>query len=67
PGVSGYLWRTAAELKSSTRRLVARPELATELSKAAMRAGRRFDWPHFRQQLVVSLAAAGIPAEVAGP
>ena len=67
PGVDGYLWRTAAELKRYTRRLVARPDLATEMSTAAMGAGRRFDWAHFRQQLAASLAAAGIPAEVAGP
>ena len=67
PGVDGYLWRTAAELKTHTRRLVARPDLATEMSTAAMVAGRRFDWMHFQQQLASSLAGAGIPAEVAGP
>lgn len=67
PGVDGYLWRTTAELKTYTRRLIARPDLATEMSSAAIGAGRRFDWAHFRQQLAASLAAVGIPAEVAGP
>jgi len=67
PGMDGFLWRTTGELKTHTRRLAARPALAAELGMAATASSRRFDWAHFRQRLEASLAAAGIPAEVAGP
>lgn len=66
PGEDGFLWRTTAELKTATRRLITRPAVREQLAVSACASSRRFDWAHFRQHLAASLAAAGIPAEVAG-
>ena len=66
PGIDGFLWHTSADLKMNTRRLIAQPTLATNLSRAAMATSRHFDWTHFQRRLADSLAAAGIPAEVVG-
>ena len=63
-GVTGYGWRTLAELRERTQLLIADSALRTRLAEVAVLASRRFDWTHFRQRLAETLAAADSPVRV---
>jgi glycosyltransferase involved in cell wall biosynthesis len=63
-GVSGYGWRTLAELRERTEQLIADPALRTRLAEVAVLASQRFDWPHFRQRLAETLVAADSPVRI---
>jgi glycosyltransferase involved in cell wall biosynthesis len=62
--VTGYGWRTLAELRARTEQLIADPALRARLADGAVLSSQRFDWAHFRQRLVETLAEADSPVRI---